>query len=210
MSELTKEEIREKLGNIVQIRDLLLGDKIEEYDRSLAQTDKRLADLEARLANFQIEIGNRFMQMQKYFKEEIDNTKNSLEKKLKYLSLTTQEETSQLQQNLAIASQKSSQQLELIQSNTARQISFVSNELSQAREILTADLHMTKKQLLEALQEKLSEVQDAKVERSDLAEILFEICLKIKGSEFLPSLKEVANNHVKTDFILPENKQKHN
>jgi hypothetical protein len=210
MSELSKQEIKEKLGNIVQIRDLLLGDKIEEYDRNSLQTEKRLAELESKLANFQAATETRFLEMKRSMAEEIAILRDSLEKKLKYLSLTTHEETNKLQQNLTIANKKTSQQIEILQNSVNRQLSLVNNELSQTKEAVSTDLQNLKKQILQLLDEKASEIQEEKVGRSDLAEILFEICLKVKGSDFVPDLKEVSNNHVKTDFILPDEKREHN
>ena len=50
----------------------------------------------------------------------------------------------------------------------------------------------------------MSDLTEVKVSRTDLAEILFELCLKVKGSDFVPDLKEAAETQVKTDFILPE------
>jgi hypothetical protein len=210
MSELSKQEIKEKLGNIVQIRDLLLGDKIEEYDRHSLQTEKRLAELESKLINFQAATDNRFLEMKRSIAEEIAILRDSLEKKLKYLSLTTHEETNKLQQHLTVANKKSSQQLEILQSNVNRQLSLINNELSQTKESVSTDLQNLKKQILQLLDEKTSEIQEDKVGRSDLAEILFEICLKVKGSDFVPDLKEASSTNVKTDFILPDEKREHN
>lgn len=210
MSELSKQEIKEKLGNIVQIRDLLLGDKIEEYDRNSFQTQKHLSELESRLTNFQAAIDARLLEMKRSSEQEIETLRDSLEKKLKYLSLTTHEENNKLNQHLTIANTKASQQIETLQANVARQLSLVNNELSQTKVTVSKDLQNLKNQILQLLDEKASEIQEDKVGRSDLAEILFEICLKVKGSDFLRDLKDAANNHVKTDFILPDERREHN
>ena len=77
MSELSKQEIKDKLGNIVQIRDLLLGDKIEEYDRNSFQTQKRLSELESRLTNFQAAIDARLVEMKRSNEQEIETVRDS-------------------------------------------------------------------------------------------------------------------------------------
>ncbi|MGL5807623.1 MAG: hypothetical protein ACRC2R_16120 [Xenococcaceae cyanobacterium] len=214
MSELTKEvskaEIRQRLGNIVQIRDLILGDKIEEYELRFAQMDKSLSDLTTKLNAFQLETENRFLQVQKTFKEEIDLASNSLEKKLQYLSVTSQENTNKIQQELLLTSKKSSQQLGFLQDSVTRQITFVNDEISQTREMFLADVQNFKKSILERLEEKTAELQDGKIGKSDLAEILFEICLKVNGSDFAPEPKDVTNIHLNGNTVSNEKEEQQN
>ena len=40
MAEITKEEMRERLGNIDQIRDIIFGAQLREYDISSHRTGK--------------------------------------------------------------------------------------------------------------------------------------------------------------------------
>lgn len=41
MSEISREEMREKLGNIDQIRDIIFGSKQREYDSRIEQSTLR-------------------------------------------------------------------------------------------------------------------------------------------------------------------------
>jgi hypothetical protein len=214
MSELTKEvskaEIRQRLGNIVQIRDLILGDKIEEYELRFAQMETSLSELTTKLNSFQLETHDRFLQVQKTFKEEIDLAINSLEKKLQYLSVTNQENTNKIQQEILLKSKKSSQQLEFLQDSVNRQIAFVNDEISQTKEMLLADAQNFKKLIMERLEEKTTELQDVKIGKSDLAEILFEICLKVNGSDFAPEPKDVTNIHLNGNTISTDREEQQN
>jgi hypothetical protein len=38
----------------------------------------------------------------------------------------------------------------------------------------------------------------------DLAEVLFELCLKVKGTEYMPESENLDNDSVKAEFLLPE------
>ena len=53
MAEITKEEMRERLGNIDQIRDIIFGAQLREYDNRFDKIDSDLSmmqqDMQARI-----------------------------------------------------------------------------------------------------------------------------------------------------------------
>ena len=196
--------MRKRLGNVSQLRDLLLGEKIEEYETSFAQNSQRLDTLESSLMKFQSGVNDRLNKMQDSLSREISAAVDSLEKKLKYLSLTTHEENSKLKQEIEAKYRTASQNIDTLQNSLRAETSYIKDELFQTRNTLGEDLQNLKQQVLEKLESNLSELTEVKVSRTDLAEILFELCLKVKGSDFVPSLKEATESQVKTEFILPE------
>jgi exonuclease VII large subunit len=204
MTDIAKEEMKDRLGNIDQVRNLLFGHKIKEYEQQFANSDRRLEKLEAELSSFQSEMRDRLSALQESLASEIRSGLDSLEKKLKYLSLTTHEEISKLQQANDLTNQKLSQGVEALDKKINHQVSFLRNEVTQTQEKLEGELQSLKTHFFAEFEKGMSEVKDGKVSRTDLAEVLFELCLKIKGTEFVPNLKEAAENQVKTDFLLPE------
>lgn len=204
MTEINQEEIRKRLGNVSQLRDLLLGDKIEEYEANFAQNSQRLDTLESSLIKFQSGVNARLNKMQESLSREINTAVDSLEKKIKYLSLTTHEETSKLKQEIETKSRTAFENIDTLQTSLRSETSYIKDELFQTRNTLGEDLQNLKQQVLEKLESNLSELTENKVSRSDLAEVLFDLCLKVKGSDFVPSLKEATETEMKTDFILPE------
>lgn len=204
MSDIAKEQMRDRLGNIDQIRNLLFGKQIEEYEQRFKSCDRRLDKLESELASFQSEMRDRLTQLQESLSSEIRSGLDSLEKKLKYLSLTTHEETSKLQQAVNLTNQKLSQGVESLDRKVNHQANFLKNEMTQTREKLEGEFQSLKTQIFAELEKGTSELKDSKVSRVDLAEVLFELCLKIQGTEFVPNLKEAAENHIQAEFLLPE------
>ncbi len=204
VAEITQEELRERLGNVGQLRDLLLGDKIEEYEASFAQNSQRLESLESSLIKFQSEVDARLSKMQDSLSREINAAVDSLEKKITYLSLTTHEETNKLKQEIEAKSSNAFQSIDTLQNKLRSETSYLKDELFQTRNTLGEDLQNLKQQVLEKLESNLSELTENKVSRIDLAEILFELCLKVKGSDFVPRLQEATENQMKTKLILPE------
>ena len=210
VAEITKEEIRKRLGNVSQLQDLLLGDKIEEYEASFAQNSQRLDTLESSLIKFQSGVNERLNKMQDSLSREINAAVDSLEKKIKYLSLTTHEETNKLKQEIEDKSRTAFQNIDTLQNNLRSETSYLKDELFQTRNSLGEDLQSLKQQVLGKLENNLSELTENKVSRTDLAEVLFELCLKVKGTDFVPSLPEATEGQVKTEFILPENNSEDN
>lgn len=204
MNDISKEEMKDRLGNIDQIRHLLFGNKIKEYEQLFESNDSRLDKLESELANFQTEMRDRLTQLQESLSSEIRSGLDSLEKKLKYLSLTTHEETSKLQQSLESTNKKIVQGVESLDKKVNYQANFLRNELSQTREKLEGEFQLLKQQFFAEMEKGMTDLKEGKVSRRDLAEVLFELCLKIKGTEFVPSLREAADHQVQADFLLPE------
>ena len=204
VAEITQEELRERLGNVSQLRDILLGDKIEEYEASFAQNSQRLDSLESSLIKFQSEVHDRLSKMQDSLSREINAAVDSLEKKITYLSLTTHEETNKLKQEIEAKSSNAFQSIDTLQNKLRSETSYLKDELFQTRNTLGEDLQNLKQQVLEKLESNLSELTENKVSRIDLAEILFELCLKVKGSDFVPRLQEANENQMETKLILPE------
>ncbi|MGF1481726.1 MAG: hypothetical protein ACFB4I_19960 [Cyanophyceae cyanobacterium] len=206
MVEMTREEMRDRLGNIEQIRTLLFGRQIEDYEQRFSHFQQHLEKLAGTLSGFEQEMRDRLGELQESLRSETRSTADSLEKKLKYLSLTTHEETSKLQQEIGLVDQKHTSEIESLQRIVTDRASALSSELLQTREKLEEDTEALKKQVFAEIEQRFADLENAKVARADLAEVLFEICLKIKGADFVPDLKEAAEN-MQTDFILPEQQE---
>lgn len=208
MTDLTKEEIRQRLGNISQIRDLLFGDRMEDYEQRFRNLEKRLNNLDSQLSQWQQETNQNFIKLQEKISEELSLLIDSVDKKLQYLSITTQEETEKLQQELTFNSHKNYQNLESLQNNVKGEVKFLQNGLSQTKESLERDIQVLKQQIILLLEEKTSELTKSKISREDLGNLLFDLCLKVKGSELLANsqTEKTNGNTMKTDLFLPENK----
>lgn len=148
MTDITKEEMKDRLGNIDQIRHLLFGNKIKEYEQLFESNDSRLDKLESELTNFQSEMRDRLTQLQESLSTEIRSGLDSLEKKLKYLSLTTHEETSKLQQAIESTNKKVTQGVDALDKKVNYQTNLLRNEVLQTKEKLEGDFQVLKQQFL--------------------------------------------------------------
>jgi len=198
MGEITKEEIRERLGNIDQIRDIIFGAHLREYA-------ERFDRIEASVSEFQEDLRDRIDDIRSVLTSELKVTTESIEKKLKSLSNNTQEEFSDLRQQVDRVNRKFTSSIEALDESVDAQKIALREELSQTRDKLQEDTRDLKSHVLEELERHFSMLRDAKVSKDDMAEILFELGMRLKGTEFVPELKEAAEDSF-TD-VTPEPKK---
>lgn len=83
MNQMSREDVRERLGNIDQIRDIIIGAQLREYEN-------RFSKVESDLSLLQQEMRSHLEQVKTNFTAELKGMAEVLEKKLKLLSLNTQ------------------------------------------------------------------------------------------------------------------------
>lgn len=196
MAEITKEEMRERLGNIDQIRDIIFGAQLREYDN-------RFDKIDSDLSMMQQDMHARIEQVKTVLSTEMRAAVDSLEKKVKSLTLNTQEESADLRQQIDRVNRKCSSTIEALDEAIDNQTSSIRDELSQTRERLSEETRTLKTQVFEELDRRFSMLRDVKVSRDDMAEILFELGMRLKGTEFVPELKGVTDKS-NNEFLLPE------
>jgi len=197
MAEISKEQMRERLGNIDQIRDIIFGAQLREYD-------SRIDKIESNLALIQQEMRDRIEQTKTVYATELRAAVDSLEKKLKSLNMTVHNDNSEIRQTIDMVNKKFSGNMESLDNSLEKRTNDLHNELSETREKLQEDIRSLRSYIFEELERRFSLINDGKVAKDDMADILFELGLRIKGTEFAPELKEAAGNDVDVDVRLLE------
>jgi vacuolar-type H+-ATPase subunit I/STV1 len=185
MADITKEEIKERLGNIDQIRDIIFGAHLREFGG-------RFEKLESDLANLQQEMRDRDEDIKEFFSSELRVAIESLEKKLKTVTASTQEETSDLRQQVDRINKKVTVSLQELDEEVDGLRSATREEISQTREKLQDEVKTLRTNVFEELDRQFSMLRVAKVSKEDMAEILFELGMRLRGTEFVPELVEAA------------------
>lgn len=173
MNEITKTEIRKKLGNISQLRELLLGEQLAEYNQRLEQYDRRLDSLETNLQQSQAAITARLTQLEQKLLEQINSVAISGEQRSKYYYLKTQSEQQQLQEEIDHLSQSNQESIDSLHQS-------LNTEIAQSKSDLYQDITLFKQQLSNKLENHFQELTINKISRTDLAEVLIELSHKLK------------------------------
>ncbi|KAM3112335.1 hypothetical protein [Phormidesmis sp. 146-33] len=196
MSDITKDEVREKLGNIDQIRDIIFGTQLREYDN-------RLGKVESDISMLQQEMRDRIEQIKSGFSLELKASVESLEKKLKSYNSSTQEECIDLRQQVDRLNKKFSNSVQILDEAIDAHTSSIRSELVESKAKLQDDVGALRDLVLEELDRRFSQLRETKVSKDDIAETLFELGMRLKGTEFIPKLREVANGNGNREEHVP-------
>ncbi len=196
MAEITKEEMRERLGNIDQIRDIIFGSQLRDYNG-------RFEKIESDLALLQQDIQDRVEQLKTILTAEIKSSVENLDKRIKTLTLNSQEELTDLRQQGDRLNRKFSSSIEALDEALDQQTTSLREELGQTRDQLQEEVRNLKNQVLEELDRRFSLLTEVKVSRDDMAEVLFEVGMRLKGTEFVPVIKQAVEEK-NGGFVLPE------
>jgi archaellum component FlaC len=195
MGEITKDEMRDRMGNIDLIRDIIFGPKLQEYDA-------RLDKLESNLSSLEKEMGDRIEQVKTDCLMELRTSVESLEEHIKSLSLTFQKDNADVRQLIDRTYQNFSGSLESLDKTLVSQTTSIRKDLTDTREKLQEDTRSLKSQIFDELEKRFALLTKAKVSRNDMADILFELGLRIKGAELTPELREATNNTDESKDVL--------
>jgi len=193
MGEITRDEIRERLGNIDQIRDIIFGAHLREFT-------SRLDKSEADIAAIQQEVSDRLSELKSVLALELRAAVESIDKRLKTISATTQEEAADLRQQFDRINRKFTNSIETLDETVEAQRIALRDELAQTRDNLQSDTRELRSLVLEELDRHFSILREDKLSKDDMAELLFELGMRLKGSEFVPELREAAEEKVEEKY----------
>ena len=243
MSDLTKADIRERLGNIDQIRDILFGSRLRDFDARLEQVEKGLSNLQQDLRTrsdeirqalsselqtavesvekklrssslkdeeekFEIRsqleavgkrIGSSTEELEKKLAAKIQESADNLDRQLKLLSQREEEEDSNLRQQVDLLSKRLSSNIDGLNETVDKQNTSLRNDLLETRENLQEAVLSLKNHVYKELEQSVSQLSRAKVAREDMAELLFELGMRLKGTDFLPELSEAGGKSLGLD-----------
>jgi hypothetical protein len=199
MGEISQEEIRERMGNIDLIRDIIFGSKLQEYDT-------RIDKLESNLSLLEKDTRDRLEQVKTECLAELRESVASLEEKINSLSMTSQKDNADLRQMVNGTYKSFSSSLESIDKTVVSQTTSIRKELSETKEKLQEDTRNLKAQIFDELERRFSMLSDAKVSRNDMAEIMFEVGLKLKKTDLAPELKEAMRNRLDDALLIEATK----
>jgi hypothetical protein len=196
MSQMTKDDVRERLGNIDQIRDIIFGTQIRDYDNHFTKLEKDISMM-------QQEMRAQFEQIKANFSAELKATTETMEKKLKTLSLTTQEEAADLRSSFDRVNRKFSSSFQTLDEELDTQTNSIREELFQTKGKLQEDIAGLRDLVLQELEERFGTLTEDKVSKEDIAETLFALGMRIRGTEFIPKLREAGDDNSKGYKSLP-------
>lgn len=187
-------DMRDRLGNVEQIRDLLFGEQQRELDTRLEALENMIKDIKQ-------EMGDRLNQLNDQFSTELRSNSYALEKKIQYVTVTHTEDFTELKQDLDRTQKNFSEQIKGLDKTLHSQTETLEQNIRHTKESLQKELNSVTGQIQTELDKYISGLQENKISRDEFAEVLFDLCMKVKKTDFI---REIEGSEVKADLLLPE------
>jgi NTP pyrophosphatase (non-canonical NTP hydrolase) len=181
-----RDEISEKLGSIDQIRDIIFGAQVREYN-------VRLDRLESDLTRFQRDTQDRLSQLRTTLSTDLKQSIEGLEKRIRSINSAAQADNEDLKQQIDRLTRRLASSTQELDDAIDHQNQALRSELTQTRDKFQDDLSSLCDQVLSELDRRFSSLGETKVSKEDLAETLFELGMRLKGTEVIPTLRGVAD-----------------
>ncbi len=194
MTQMLREEVRERLGNIDQIRDIIFGAQIREYET-------RFGKLESDISLLQQEMRSHVEQLKVSFAAELRAGFDSLDKKLKLFNLNNEEETADLRLSVDRLNRKFSHSVQSLDEELDSQTKSIREDLSQTKVQLEEEVLALKDLVLEEIEQRFSNLRQNKISKDDMAETLFALGMRLKEKEFIPMLRQAGDENSESNSV---------
>ncbi|GAB4379683.1 MAG: hypothetical protein Kow00121_34290 [Elainellaceae cyanobacterium] len=187
MNGMSKADFRDQISNIDQIRDILFGSQLRDYSN-------RLDQIESNLSVLQQEIRDRTEEVKQVLTTELQAAVEGLDKKMKSLTLKDTEEKVDIRQQIDLLSKRLTSNVQRLDETVDEQTRSLRDDFLGSREKMQEDILSLRNQIYEELERRIAVLTETKIAKEDMAEMLFELGLRLKGTEFVPQLREAANS----------------
>jgi len=170
------------MGNVDQIRDIIFGSQMRDYESRFQGLEKRLMD---ELAASRKEVGNRVDALETYMHSEMD----ALNERLSVERSERENEDKEISDELKKTAKEILKKLSSLDESVAKQNRELRQQLLEQSKTLSSDIESTKTQLNQALTNATDELRNSKTDRAALADLLSEVALRLKDEFSLPAKK---------------------
>ncbi|GAB4354410.1 MAG: hypothetical protein Fur0042_23430 [Cyanophyceae cyanobacterium] len=184
---MDKQDIRDRLGNVDQIRDIIIGRQLREYD-------ERLGQFESQLSLIDRDLHDRVEELKVSLSTQLSTAVDGFEKRLKGLAAALEDETIELRQQGDRLTQKLQSSSQNLDGEIDRKTGSLNERLSETRDKLQDDIRSLKAQVFEQLEERFSALRDGKLAKDEVADLLFELGIRLRGEEVVGALRAATDD----------------
>lgn len=198
-----------RFGDIGQIRDILFGSQIKEYTNRIESVETSLKDLreltDNRIKAVQEDTNRRLEDLKQVLSSGFQSAIETMGDELKSMNLKDNEDKSEIRQNIDRLSKRLSSNVATLDEAIDKQTRTLRDDLLSSHKKLQSDLLDLRDGIFEELDKRVDILSTDKVARKDMAEMFFELFLKLKGTEFVTPLQ--SGESQVTNYLLPEEAQ---
>ncbi len=182
-------DLGQGFNNIEQIRELLFGAQMKQLNSKLDSLETMLKEqkeeTEKRMSVLKIETDRSLQKLQESLSTDLQTYFRSLSEELKTLKEKNIQDREEIDQKIESISKRLSSNVANLDEAIDKQTRSLRDDLLSSHKKLQIDLIQMKKQVVENFEKRLAHLGSNKVSREDIADMFFEIVLKLKGTQQL-------------------------
>ncbi|SFV90456.1 hypothetical protein MNB_SV-4-1350 [hydrothermal vent metagenome] len=171
------------MNNVDQIRDLIFGPQMKEFEEKFATLGKSLNDIEKK-------IMQAFKESHNKLQKETERSLEALEQKIDNLATATQKERTKLKDLINTTDETLQTQLQNQKNEFLTKLKIMKENIEDENEKMKENLSLMQSQIEATLQEGLSSLGNEKLSRDAMAGMLLDVAMKIQGTDVGSLLSE--------------------
>ncbi len=173
------------VNNVDQIRELIFGNQIKEFEARFEQIAETLVKLEAK-------ITQAFEASQQKLQKETERSLEVLEKKIDNLAASTQKERSKLKELIDSTDENLHEQLNNQKDEFTTKFRMMKENIADENKKMAEKMATMQKEIETTLQKGLSGLSEEKLSRDSMAQLLLDVAMKIQGTDMTAMLSQGA------------------
>lgn len=161
-------------GSVDKIRDILFGNQMRDFERRFLQMEDRMVKATQDLRD---ETHKRLETLELFFKKELD----ALKRRLKTESDVRSDGDRQINDELKNASSAMKKAVAQAEEKISEQATELRQQLLEQSKALTAEIQSKNEQASDALRSSTNALDEAKIDRSIMAEYLIELAMRLSN-----------------------------
>lgn len=175
----TTNEENLEAGNVDQIRDIIFGAQMREYEKRFARLEERVLNESDALRS---ETNSRLDALETYIKQEVSGLSDVIATERG----EREDDTRHLSNELNNQTQEQDKKLSLLQQNTAQGQSELRDALLEQSKTLLVEIQNVRNTLTTSLDRSTTELREDKTDRKALADMFSEVAMRLNGDFKLP------------------------
>jgi len=171
-----KENDISQLGNVDQIREILFGSQARELKEKFEKLEESIKVIHS-------EMRKKIEQTQNDFNFRIESELETISKKMKNIITQQQNEFSDVRDAALKQEKRLQSSMDIMEEELNAKREQLQKQQIENNTALRNDMDNLKDEVLQALNEKISEMNGIKLSRDDAADILMEAAMTMKGTQ---------------------------
>lgn len=168
----TKKSILPEAGNLEQIRDILFGKSMKEFENRFGELEKSLIKEVSILRD---DAKKMFSTLESFVKEELNSQSNQLKAEA--------EERDEADQKLSSDREALAKKFSAFEKESNKTHSDIRSQILDLTRKFSDELSESRAEIMESMKKSANELQNQKTDRSKLASLLTEMALRISDDE---------------------------